>query len=163
MIRENRRSIASLHILLYDRQVIDKAIAQQNRKAGFIMQFDDEKDYIMRMIKEMVRVLVTLILGKQYVQVELPQENKYGISDAKRSKWKEMIDSGKINEAENMLLENIDYSNQEDLAEAIYFYEYASEKGADFLEKCNYSEQEILDGLRQLAARTGCENILDFF
>lgn len=125
------------------------------------MQFDDEKDYIMRMIKEMVRVLITLALGKKYVQVGLPQENKYGVSGSRLSKWKELIDSGKINEAENMLLEKIDYNNQEDIAEAIFFYEYASEKGADFLEACNYSEEEILDGLKQLAVQAGCGNVIN--
>ncbi len=29
------------------------------------MLYEDEKDYIMRMIKEMVRVLFSLMLGKQ--------------------------------------------------------------------------------------------------
>ena len=33
---------------------------------------DDEKDYIMRMIKEIARVLASVMLGKKYVQVELP-------------------------------------------------------------------------------------------
>ena len=41
------------------------------------MDFNDEKDYIMRIIKEMVRVLFSLMLGKQYKSVELPEENKY--------------------------------------------------------------------------------------
>ena len=40
------------------------------------MQFEDEKDYIMRIIKEMVAILSSLVLGKQYVQVELDKENK---------------------------------------------------------------------------------------
>ena len=35
---------------------------------------DDEKDYIMRMIKEIARVLASVMLGKKYVQVELPVE-----------------------------------------------------------------------------------------
>ncbi len=33
------------------------------------MYFTDEKDYIMRMIKEMVRVLFSLMFGKKYVSV----------------------------------------------------------------------------------------------
>ena len=41
------------------------------------MYFTDEKDYIMRMIKEMVRVLFSLMFGKKYVSVELEKENKY--------------------------------------------------------------------------------------
>ena len=44
------------------------------------MNFTDEKDYIMRMIKEMVRVLFSLAFGKKYVSVELEKENKYEVS-----------------------------------------------------------------------------------
>lgn len=36
------------------------------------MQYSDEKDYIMRMIKEVVRMLFTLMLGREYTHVELP-------------------------------------------------------------------------------------------
>ena len=38
------------------------------------MNFTDEKDYIMRMIKEMVRVLFSLVFGKEYVSVELEKK-----------------------------------------------------------------------------------------
>lgn len=120
------------------------------------MLYEEEKDYIMRIIKEAVRVLVSVLLGKKYVQVELEQENKYGISDEKFSKWKALIDAGRINEGENMLLEQIDYSNKDDLAVAIFFYEYLSEKGTAFLEKYDYSAEEILDGLKRLAVKSGC-------
>ena len=44
------------------------------------MNFTDEKDYIMRMIKEMVRVLFSLAFGQKYVSVELEKENKYEVS-----------------------------------------------------------------------------------
>ena len=40
------------------------------------MYFTDEKDYIMRMIKEMVRILFSLIYGKKYVSVELTSLDK---------------------------------------------------------------------------------------
>ena len=36
---------------------------------GTCMNFTDEKDYIMRMIKEMVSVLFSLALGKKYTSV----------------------------------------------------------------------------------------------
>ena len=44
------------------------------------MDFNDEKDYIMRIIKEMVRMLFSLMLGKQFKSGELPEENKYEVS-----------------------------------------------------------------------------------
>lgn len=71
------------------------------------MDFYDEKDYIMRIIKEMVRVLFSLILGKQYQSVELPAENKYEVSGKALEDFKKMVDQGLINEAENIFLENI--------------------------------------------------------
>lgn len=60
---------------------------------------DDEKDYIMRMIKEIARVLASVMLGKKYVQVELPVESKYQISGDKLHHMKTMVDRGEINEA----------------------------------------------------------------
>ena len=76
------------------------------------MYFTDEKDYIMRMIKEMVRILFSLIYGKKYVSVELEKENKYEVSGKNLKSFLDMIDSGQINEAENILLDNIDYANK---------------------------------------------------
>ena len=76
------------------------------------LNFTDEKDYIMRMIKEMVRVLFSLAFGKKYVSVELEKENKYEVSGKNLKDFLDMIDVGQINEAENILLYGIDYSNR---------------------------------------------------
>ena len=76
------------------------------------MYFTDEKDYIMRMIKEMVRVLFSLMFGKKYVSVELEKENKYEVSGKNLKDFLDMIDSGEINEAENILLDSIDYTDR---------------------------------------------------
>ena len=67
---------------------------------------DDEKDYLMRIIKEVARVLASVMLGKKYVQVELPVESKYQISGDKLHHLKTMVDNGEINEAENELLQH---------------------------------------------------------
>lgn len=52
------------------------------------MRYENEKDYIMRMIKEMVRVLFSLMLGKHYVQVEPEIENKYTVSGTSLGEFK---------------------------------------------------------------------------
>ena len=44
------------------------------------MTFEDEKDYIMRIIKEIVRVLFSLMLGKKYVAVEMEKDNGFEVS-----------------------------------------------------------------------------------
>ena len=45
-----------------------------------------------------------------------------------------MIDLGKINEAENILLDSIDYTNNNEVIEVALFYQYLSEKDNKFLE-----------------------------
>ncbi len=119
------------------------------------MNFNDEKDYIMRIIKEMVRVLFSLMLGKQYKSVELPEENKYEVSGKSLEEFKKMVNEGFINEAENILLESIDYSQKREVLAAILFYQYIGEKDNDFLEAHNYSKEEALDGIRRLAEKQG--------
>lgn len=120
-----------------------------------------EQDYIMRMIKEMTRVLFSLLLGKKYVQVELPEVNRYQVSGKRLDEYKNMIDRGEINEAENMLLEDIDYTKKEEIVVAVYFYQYLSEKSEKFLMQNNYSKEEVADGLKQLSKHAGYQEVGD--
>ena len=106
------------------------------------MYFTDEKDYIMRMIKEMVRVLFSLMFGKN-------------LKD-----FLDMIDSGQINEAENILLDNIDYTNNDDVMAAALFYQYLSEKDSEFLINNNYTKEEVLSGFKQLLVQSEYNNLL---
>ena len=124
------------------------------------MYFTDEKDYIMRMIKEMVRILFSLIYGKKYVSVELEKENKYEVSGKNLKSFLDMIDSGKINEAENILLDNIDYANNDEVMAAALFYQYLSEKDSEFLINNNYTKEEVLSGFKQLLVQSGYNNLL---
>jgi len=124
------------------------------------MYFTDEKDYIMRMIKEMVRILFSLIYGKKYVSVELEKENKYEVSGKNLKSFLDMIDSGQINEAENILLDNIDYTNNDDVMAAALFYQYLSEKDSEFLINNNYTKEEVLSGFKQLLVQSGYNNLL---
>ena len=123
------------------------------------MYFTDEKDYIMRMIKEMVRVLFSLVFGKKYVSVELEKENKYEVSGKKLKSFLDMIDLGQINEAENILLDNIAYTNKEEVMAAALFYQYLSEKDNEFLENNNYTKEEVLSGFKQLLIQSGYKEL----
>ena len=124
------------------------------------MYFTDEKDYIMRMIKEMVRILFSLIYGKKYVSVELEKENKYEVSGKNLKSFLDMIDSGQINEAENILLDNIDYANNDEVMAAALVYQYLSEKDSEFLINNNYTKEEVLSGFKQLLVQSEYNNLL---
>lgn len=124
------------------------------------MNFTDEKDYIMRMIKEMVRVLFSLAFGKKYVSVELEKENKYEVSGNNLKIFLNMIDLGQINEAENILLDSIDYTNKNEVMAVALFYQYLSEKDNQFLENNNYTKEEVLSGFKQLLIKSGYSDLL---
>ena len=124
------------------------------------MNFTDEKDYIMRMIKEMVRVLFSLAFGKKYVSVELEKENKYEISGKNLKNFLNMIDLGQINEAENILLDSIDYTNKNEVMAVALFYQYLSEKDNQFLENNNYTKEEVLSGFKQLLMKSGYSDLI---
>lgn len=124
------------------------------------MNFTDEKDYIMRMIKEMVRVLFSLAFGQKYVSVELEKENKYEVSGKNLKNFLNMIDLGQINEAENILLDSIDYTNKNEVMAVALFYQYLSEKDNQFLENNNYTKEEVLSGFKQLLMKSGYSDLL---
>ena len=124
------------------------------------MNFTDEKDYIMRMIKEVVRVLFSLAFGKKYVSVELEKENKYEVSGKNLKIFLNMIDLGQINEAENILLDSIDYTNKNEVMAVALFYQYLSEKDNQFLENNNYTKEEVLSGFKQLLMKSGYSDLL---
>ena len=122
------------------------------------MNFTDEKDYIMRMIKETIRVLFVVAFGEKYVSVEL--ENKYEVSGKDLKDFLDMIDEGKINEAENLFLDGIDYTNKEEVMAGALFYEHLSEKDNEFLTSNNYTREEVLSGFRQLLVHTGYNDLI---
>ena len=124
------------------------------------MYFTDEKDYIMRMIKEMVRVLFSLMFGKKYVSVELEKENKYEVSGKNLKDFLDMIDSGEINEAENILLDSIDYTDRNEVMAAALFYQYLSEKDSEFLKNNNYTKKKWCHGFKQLLMQSGYTDLL---
>lgn len=71
-----------------------------------------------------------------------------------------MIDLGKINEAENILLDSIDYTNNNEVIEVALFYQYLSEKDNKFLENNNYTKEEVLSGFKQLLMQSGYTDLL---
>ena len=109
-----------------------------------------EKDYIMRLIHGIALVLARLLLGKQMeeegeIADVLEKENK-----AENDLLLRMIDEGKINEAEERLfdlLENAALEDRQKAALALSFYDHLNSKEDEFLEKSDFSREEIVEGL----------------
>lgn len=116
---------------------------------------DYEQDYVMRMIKDMVRALALVILGKKDIRYELPEENERTDMDDLYARILQMADEGKINEAENILLMDIPSETPYYSVMAVDFYQHISEYSDDFLNENNYSREEILEGLESFAEDYG--------
>lgn len=129
------------------------------------MFFNDEKDYIMRMIKQISAMLGSLMLGKEKSRstIEVFEENRVEALGTEPNKYLSMVDEGKINEAENLLVEELDYGNPQEVFSAVLFYKHISEMDDEFLKQHNYSKEEALDGLKLLADKTGYGYVCEMY
>ena len=109
-----------------------------------------EKDYIMRLIHGIALVLARLLLGRQMesegeIATILDQQEK-----EQNDLLLRMVDEGKINRAEERLfdlLENTSWDDRHKAAVAICFYSHVNDKDDAFLEKADFTREEIMEGL----------------
>lgn len=92
--------------------------------------------------------------------LNLKKKNKYEVSGKNLKDFLDMIDSGKINEAENILLDSIDYTDRNEVMAAALFYQYLSEKDSEFLKNNNYTKEEVMSGFKQLLMQSGYTDLL---
>ena len=121
-----------------------------------------EKDYILRMIKDLTKSIAHLILGKSEIEYELPEESEYSRVDTLYVKLIELVNMGQINEAEDLLFDEINPSDMRQFEMAMSFYLYLNDFGDDYLEKNNYSRDEITEGIRSICKEYGVSSMIDF-
>lgn len=112
-----------------------------------------ENDYIMRVIREMVRTLLKLICQIDMEKTEDLQVDQETAMELDRLKG--LVDEGKINQAENELLEQAEAMNPKGLSLALLFYEYLNQKDAEFLKAHDFSREEISDGIKSIVKSYG--------
>ena len=121
-----------------------------------------EQDYIMRVIREMVRALLKLLF---HIDTEAPTEELCERLEEKDTLnvLLELVDSGNINEAENKLYDLVYNGNTEALEAALLFYSYLNEKTDFFLAEHDFSRKEIKEGLGDIVSRYGLGSLADVF
>lgn len=125
-----------------------------------------EQDYVMRLIREAIKFLAKVFLNVKNddeVYYDLLFENKNPQTDYLHNELLELIQLGKINEAENLLYEKLDTSNKRHLGLALDFYNRLNDLNDDFLEENNFSREEIADGLKDITKKFGLEGEFPFF
>lgn len=126
-----------------------------------------ENDYIMRMIRDMVRFIATIAFGRTDLMVDIDDVNKVECGSMPPSTlvYSDMLtflEKGDINSAENLLFERLDTSDMGYLEAGLAFYHRLTDLDDDYLESCNYSREEILDGLKELSEMFGIAGLEQF-
>lgn len=120
-----------------------------------------EKDYIMRMIKQVVVALARIIFKKPGPMYELPEERDFTAVDDLYVRLLKLADAGEINEAENLLYEELETENQGYLEMGIGFYSHINEYEEAFLREHNYTRDEINEGIERLLKEFGMGSLAD--
>lgn len=121
-----------------------------------------EQDYVMRLIKEMVRAILKLLFN---IDTESPTIELLENKEEKETLENliDMVDAGEINEAENRLYDLISATDMNSLEVAILFYSYLNDKTDDFLEANDFSRDEIKLGMENVAENFDLNSIAKMF
>ncbi|WMJ79885.1 DUF6483 family protein [Clostridium sp. MB40-C1] len=113
-----------------------------------------EHEYIIRVIKAGIQTAMAIFAGKDAVKSDIDIENyNITLSEDKLLEFmiKKYISEGKINEAENILFETIEFrKTKKNLETALFFYEELNKWDEDKLLKCNFSRSEVEQGLKDV-------------
>ena len=121
----------------------------------------EQKDYVMRIVHEWVRTPIKLIFNQ-----DIDKDDDDGISLEVMELYRKllsMIDDGKINEAENILVDGLETGGQAYFEMALLFYEKLSGKTEEFLAEHDYSQEEVVDGLKYVVDYYGYGSLMDAF
>ena len=121
-----------------------------------------EQDYIMRLIKEMVRAILKLLFN---IDTESPSSELLKDAEEKQTleSLLDMIDDGRIDEAENNLYDSIENMDKSGLEIALLFYSYLNDKSDEFLEEHDFNREEVKQGLEDITSRYGISGFAEMF
>ena len=121
-----------------------------------------QDDFILRQIREMIHAVMRMLF-----QVNASELSREVIEDASaRTVLEDLLaltDEGRIDEAENQLYEMTCDGDRQNLEIGLLFYYNLNGKDDDFLEVHNFSREEIMTGIQDLADRYQLSGIAEAF
>ena len=119
-----------------------------------------EQDYVMRLIKEMIRVILKMLFN---IDVETPTTRLIENEEEKATleALLDMIDEGAINEAENIIFELAE--DNANLEMILLFYSYLNDKSDTFLLENHFSRKELQVDLKNILSRYGLDSMIEVF
>ncbi len=118
-----------------------------------------KQDYMMRQIHQLIEVL----FGELLREKRKAKGNIAVIENEKFANLLGLVEQYEINQAENILFEEINANKPEDFEMALQFYQKLNEKDDAFLAKANYTREEIQQGIQDIAKIYGKEEWITLF
>ena len=121
-----------------------------------------EQDYIMRLIKEMIRAILKMLFN---IDTETPTTELLENDEEKATleTLLNMVDDGSINEAENKIFEIAAIGDKINLEMILLFYSYLNDKSDDFLMENNFSRKELQEDLKCILSQYGLDSMSELF
>ena len=107
-------------------------------------------DWLMRQIQMTTQVIARLVFNKDAPAYEIVEAERQTAADGLYTRLQVLLNSGRINEAENLLFSEIDETDLKYLMLAIDFYAELNKLSEEELERCDFSHEEIAEGLAQM-------------
>jgi hypothetical protein len=111
-----------------------------------------ENDYIMRMIKSGLQAIASIFIKNNSIEDSIENNNVFIAEDQLLEiMLKKYLSDGEINKAEDMIFEAVEaHKSPRNLELSLFFYKEISSWSEDKLRSCNFSREEILEGIEAI-------------
>ena len=121
-----------------------------------------QDDFILRQIREMIHAVMRMLFQVNASELS-PEVNEDASARTVLEELLTLTDEGQIDEAENQLYEMTCDGDRQNLEIGLLFYYNLNGKDDDFLEVHNFSREEIMTGIQDLADRYQLSGIAEAF
>lgn len=112
-----------------------------------------KNDWLLDQIENLTLMIAKVFFKKSTTNYEIENVMKLSKTDLLYKELQKLLQEGKICEAENMLYKSLETSNIKYLEVAIDFYESLNLLDDEELEKCNFSREEVNEGLIEILVK----------
>jgi len=109
----------------------------------------------MKQIQSMIQLIAKVFFKKDTIKYEIIDESNITQADLLHKELVGLLNSLRINEAENLLFERIRTNDLNYLAVALDFYRRINELNDEELEEADFSRDEIKSGLEEISKMFG--------
>ena len=111
--------------------------------------------WLMQQIKGIAISLARIFFNSDIIIYEIQNHEQLTQTDMLYLRLQELLLEKRINEAEDLFFNSLDPQNADYMRLAIDFYSKLNNMSDDELEDCDFSREEIEDGLQDVMARFG--------